>query len=87
MAGFQPMRMLVLFFCCRPWLAQIISSEGEDFEAARKCGGTLINHWYSEQNQYCIIFTGTGTGDLIWLKVVSLDRSWLVGLTDDLKIF
>ena len=27
---------------------------------------------------------GTGTRDLIWLKVVSLDRSWLVGLTDDL---
>jgi len=28
---------------------------------------------------------GTGTRDLIWLKVVSLDRSWLVGLTDDIK--
>ena len=27
---------------------------------------------------------GTGTRDLIWLKVVSLDRSWLVGLTDDI---
>ena len=27
---------------------------------------------------------GTGTRDLIWLKVVSLDRSWLVGLTDNL---
>ena len=27
---------------------------------------------------------GTGTRDLIWLKVVSLDRSWLVGLTEDL---
>ena len=27
---------------------------------------------------------GTGTRDLIWLKVVSLDGSWLVGLTDDL---
>ena len=27
---------------------------------------------------------GTVTRDLIWLKVVSLDRSWLVGLTDDL---
>jgi len=23
---------------------------------------------------------GTGTRDLIWLKVVSLDRFWLVGL-------
>ena len=32
-------------------------------------------------------FKGTGTRDLIWLKVVSLDRSWLVGLTDDLKFF
>jgi len=30
---------------------------------------------------------GTGTQDLIWLKVVSLDRSWLVGLTDDVKHF
>ena len=28
------------------------------------------------------IFKGTGTQYLIWLKVVSLDRSWLVGLTD-----
>ena len=27
---------------------------------------------------------GTGIHDLIWLKVVSLERSWLVGLTDDL---
>ena len=27
---------------------------------------------------------GTGTRDLIWLKVVLLDRSWLAGLTDDL---
>ena len=33
----------------------------------------------------CITFLkGTVTRDLIWLKVVSLDRSWLVGLTDDL---
>ena len=30
------------------------------------------------------VFKGTGTRDLIWLKVVSLDRSVLVGLTDDL---
>ena len=30
---------------------------------------------------------GTGTRDLIWLKVVSLDRSWLVGLTEDLQKF
>ena len=28
---------------------------------------------------------GTGARDLIWLKVVSLDRSGLVGLMDDLK--
>ena len=27
---------------------------------------------------------GTGTQDLICLKAVSLDISWLVGLTDDL---
>ena len=25
---------------------------------------------------------GTGTRDFIWLKAVSLDRSWLVGLMD-----
>jgi len=31
-----------------------------------------------------VYLKGTGTRDLIWLKVVSLDRSWLVGLTDDL---
>jgi len=30
------------------------------------------------------LIKGTGTRDLIWLKVVSLDRSWLVGLTEDL---
>ena len=29
-------------------------------------------------------FKGTGTQDLIWLKVVSLERSWWVGLTEDL---
>ena len=29
------------------------------------------------------MLNGTGTRDLIWLKVVSFDRSWLVGLTDD----
>jgi len=27
---------------------------------------------------------GAGTRDLIWLKVVSLERSWWVGLTEDL---
>jgi len=27
----------------------------------------------------------TGTRDLIWLKVVSLDRSWLEGLLEDLE--
>ena len=27
---------------------------------------------------------GTGTQDLIWLKVASLDRSWLVGLLNNL---
>ena len=29
-------------------------------------------------------FKGTGTRDLILLKVVSLERSWRVGLTEDL---
>ena len=33
------------------------------------------------------LIKGTGTQDLIWLKVVSLDRSWLVGLTEDLYKF
>jgi len=32
-------------------------------------------------------FKGTGTQDLIWLKVVSLDRSWLVGLKTTFKNF
>ena len=30
---------------------------------------------------------GTGTRDLFWPKVVSLDRYWLVGLTDNLSKF
>ena len=30
------------------------------------------------------LLKGTWTRDLIWLKAVSLDRSWLEGLTDDL---
>jgi len=29
-------------------------------------------------------FKGTVSRDLNWLKALSLDRSWLVGLTDDL---
>ena len=37
------------------------------------------------KNAQKVTFKGTGTQDLIWLKVVSLDRSWLVGLTDDFK--
>jgi len=32
----------------------------------------------------CIYSKGQGHENLIWLKVVSLDRSWLVGLTDDI---
>jgi len=31
-----------------------------------------------------ILLKGTGTQDLIWIKVLSLDRSRLVGLTDNL---
>ena len=38
-------------------------------------------------NRQCATLKGTGTRDLIGLKVVSLDRSWLVGLTDDLYKF
>ena len=34
--------------------------------------------------QHCIVLKGTGTRDLIWLKVVSFDRSWLLELTDNL---
>lgn len=41
----------------RPWLAQIISSQGEEFEAARKCGGTLINHWYVLTASHCVCDT------------------------------
>ena len=40
----------------------------------------MYSTWYG-------ILKETGTRDLIWLKVVSLDRSWLVGLTDDLSKF
>ena len=36
---------------------------------------TLDHRMYAKK-----AFKGTGTRDLIWLKVVSLDRSWLVGL-------
>jgi len=34
-----------------------------------------------------LLLKGTGTRDLIWLKVVSLDRSWLVGLRTTFKTF
>ena len=53
------------------------------------------NYFLSQENLLASVFhgnqtfpsplKGTGTRDLIWLKVLSLDRSWLVGLTDDLK--
>ena len=39
---------------------------------------------FSKFHTCFICFKGKGTRDLIWLKVVSMDRSWLVGLTDDL---
>ena len=46
---------------------------------------SVFNHKKSHNNQHFFQnLKGTGTQDLIWLKVVSLDRSWLVGLTDDL---
>ena len=38
-------------------------------------------------NLVSLSLKGTGTQDLILLKVVSLDSSWLVGLTDDLQTF
>ena len=45
-----------------------------------------LNFFNYQDHQSVIpcLFEGTGTRDLIWLKLVSLDRSWLVGLTDDL---
>jgi len=45
------------------------------------CIGTLF------QNGVFWVIKGTGTRDLIWLKVVSLERSWWVGLTEDLYKF
>ena len=45
------------------------------FGNKRRTNGSPLEHF----------FKGTGTRDLIWLKVVSLDRSWLVALTDDVK--
>jgi len=33
---------------------------------------------------FTMALKGTGTRDMIWLKVVSFDRSWLVGHTDNL---
>ena len=42
-------------------------------------------HFYPKMCSYLhVILKGTGTRDLIWLKVVSLERSWWVGLTEDL---
>ena len=41
----------------------------------------------ADSNLVPLSLKGTGTRDLIWLKVVSLYRSWLVGLTDDRKNF
>ena len=35
--------------------------------------GIVKSTWYEK-----LKIKGTGTRDLIWLKVVSLDRSWLV---------
>ena len=43
---------------------------------------TLLTKKVPKKKQCHSPFKGTGTRDLIWLKVVSLDRSWLVGLTD-----
>ena len=45
---------------------------------------TKVYRYYVALHHSKALFKGTGTRDLIWLKVVSLDRSWLVGLTDDL---
>ena len=50
--------------------------------------GFFINFFIIKHGKHNFIqnanLKGTGTRDLIWLKVVSLDRPWLVGLTDDL---
>ena len=47
-----------------------------------ECVNKITKYYNIIQNNN--IFKGTGTRDLIRVKVVSLDRSWLVGLTDDL---
>jgi len=51
---------------------------------SRRGGGWSAFQTCSCFSVFKCIFKGTGTRDLIWLKVVSLDRSWLVGLTDNL---
>ena len=40
-----------------------------------------------ENSCFMGLVKGTGTRDLIWRKVVSLDRSWLVGLPDEHEKF
>ena len=43
-----------------------------------------IIFWWICYISFIKLLKGTGTRDLIWLKVVSLERSWWVGLTEDL---
>ena len=63
------------------------------FDAAPHQADAILQQHFRKMLRYKQIWStlllkasvkGTGTRDLIWIKVVSLDRSWLVGLTDDL---
>ena len=47
-----------------------------------KYGKLYANKHYLMYSKYSL--KGTGTRDLIWLKGVSLERSWWVGLPEDL---
>ena len=55
----------------------------EDYNSVK---GIVAREFFfiSSPTNGAFIVKGTGTRDLIWLEVVSLDRSCFVGLTDDL---
>ena len=55
----------------------------EMLHGASDYGTKLVQNNQTKMSCHCPI-KETGTQDFIWLKVVSLDRSWLIGLTDDL---
>ena len=66
---------------CRALALGEFEDEGDDEEEEEmEVGGEVCLCFFP----LVLTLKGTGTRDLIWLKVLSLDRSWLVGLTDDL---